>query len=69
MPTMRVVHVSKAKGSFKLKELDISAPGPTSARITVQAYSICHSDELEINLSPFPSSGRASFCQPEIEMT
>jgi D-arabinose 1-dehydrogenase-like Zn-dependent alcohol dehydrogenase len=44
MSKMRVVQVSKPKGSFELVERDVPEPGPGTVRIKVQACGVCHSD-------------------------
>src|SRR5258708_4558266 len=46
MSKMRVVEVSRPKGSFEIVEREIPEPSPGSVRIKVQACGICHSDSL-----------------------
>jgi D-arabinose 1-dehydrogenase-like Zn-dependent alcohol dehydrogenase len=46
MAAMRVVQVSRPKGSLEIVERPIPGPGAGQVRIKVQACGICHSDSL-----------------------
>src|SRR5919198_1217159 len=46
MSTMRVVQVTRAKGSFEIVEREIPEPGAGQVRIKVEACGICHSDSM-----------------------
>src|SRR5881628_2309259 len=46
MNTMRVAHISGAKGRFEIVERPIPEPTPGTVRIKVAACGICHSDAL-----------------------
>jgi D-arabinose 1-dehydrogenase-like Zn-dependent alcohol dehydrogenase len=46
MSTMRVVQVTRAKGSFEIVEREIAEPGAGQVRIKAEACGICHSDSM-----------------------
>ena len=46
MAKMRVVQVTRAKGSFEIVEREIPEPGAGQVRIKIEACGVCHSDSM-----------------------
>lgn len=46
MSKMRLVQVTRAKGSFEIVEREVPEPGAGQVRIKVEACGICHSDAM-----------------------